>query len=141
MAIEFSEYVDGAAEQAKNTIGRISFSEENLPFGEMRASHHRPFNWQQEFADDAWAGGARAVQRTRGPPVNWRVHHPPSMATRLSRKQREYPRASLMRPVWSADNDVDEVVEQVDCNSAARFVIYDGDGQSSVRCAMRGWSC
>jgi len=55
IAIEFSEYVSGATEQAKNTIGRISLSEEDLPFGEMRASHHSPFNWQEEFADDAWA--------------------------------------------------------------------------------------
>src|SRR5262249_39863143 len=39
VAIEFPEYVDGTAEQAKNTVRRISLSEEDLPLGEMRASH------------------------------------------------------------------------------------------------------
>jgi hypothetical protein len=34
-------------------------------------------------------------------------HHPSSTATRLSRRQHEYRRASLMRPAWRVDNDVD----------------------------------
>ena len=44
VAIEFTEYVDGTAEEAKNTIRRISLSEEDLPFGEVRASHCGPLN-------------------------------------------------------------------------------------------------
>src|SRR5262249_38142808 len=39
VAIEFPEYVDGTAEEAKNTVSWISFSEEDLPLGEVRASH------------------------------------------------------------------------------------------------------
>src|SRR5215472_13795068 len=76
IAIEFSEYVDGATEQAKNAIGRISLCEEDLPFGEMHAGHHNPFNWQQKFADDAWACAARAVRRTRPPPAYRRSENP-----------------------------------------------------------------
>jgi hypothetical protein len=44
MAIEFSDYVDGATEQAKDTARRISFSDEDFAFGENRALHPRPFN-------------------------------------------------------------------------------------------------
>ena len=47
VAIEFPEYVDGTAEKAKNTIRRISLSEEDLPFGEVRAGHCCPLNRQQ----------------------------------------------------------------------------------------------
>src|SRR5262249_48011498 len=39
VAIEFPEYVDGTAEEAKNTVCRVSLSEEDLPCGEVRASH------------------------------------------------------------------------------------------------------
>ena len=46
VAIEFPEYVDGTAEEAKNTIRRISLSEEDLPFGEMLANHCGPLNRQ-----------------------------------------------------------------------------------------------
>src|SRR5262245_51940202 len=38
IAIEFSKHVDPTAEQAENTVRRIFFSEEDLSFGEMRAS-------------------------------------------------------------------------------------------------------
>jgi hypothetical protein len=44
VAIEFPEYVDGTAEEAKNTVRRISLSEEEMPFGELRASHCGPLN-------------------------------------------------------------------------------------------------
>jgi hypothetical protein len=43
VAIEFPEYVDGTAEHAKNTVRWISLSGEDLPFGEVRASHCSPF--------------------------------------------------------------------------------------------------
>jgi hypothetical protein len=46
VAIEFPEYVDGTAEEAKNTVCRVSLSEEDLPFGEVRASHGGPLNRQ-----------------------------------------------------------------------------------------------
>ena len=39
VAIEFPEYVDGTADDAKNTVCRVSLSEEDLPCGEVRASH------------------------------------------------------------------------------------------------------
>jgi hypothetical protein len=42
VAIEFPEYVDGTAEEAKNTVRWISFSEEDLLLGEVRASHCGP---------------------------------------------------------------------------------------------------
>src|SRR5215472_16590846 len=43
VSIEFPEYVDGTAEYAKNTVRRVSLSEEDLPFGEVRAGHYSPF--------------------------------------------------------------------------------------------------
>src|SRR5262249_29666336 len=43
IAIEFSKHVDPTAEQAENTVRRIFLSEEDLSFGEMRASHFSPF--------------------------------------------------------------------------------------------------
>jgi hypothetical protein len=43
VAIEFAEHVDDTAEYAKNTVRSISLSEEDLPFGEVRASHCAPF--------------------------------------------------------------------------------------------------
>src|SRR5262249_54538648 len=46
VTIEFAEYVDGTAEEAKNTVCRVSLSEEDLPFGEVRASHGGPLNRQ-----------------------------------------------------------------------------------------------
>jgi hypothetical protein len=46
VAIEFPEYVDGTAEEAKNIVRRISLSEEDLPFGEVRASHCGPLKGQ-----------------------------------------------------------------------------------------------
>jgi hypothetical protein len=46
VAIEFPEYVDGTAEEAKNTVCRVPLSEEDLPFGEVRASHCGPLNGQ-----------------------------------------------------------------------------------------------
>jgi ABC transporter substrate binding protein len=47
VAIEVLEYVDGTAEEAKHTVRRISLSEEDMPFGEVRANHCGPLNWQQ----------------------------------------------------------------------------------------------
>jgi hypothetical protein len=46
VAIEFPEYVDGTTQEAKNTVRRFSLSEEDLPFGEVRASHCGPLNRQ-----------------------------------------------------------------------------------------------
>jgi hypothetical protein len=46
VAIEFPKYVDGTAEEAKNTVCRVSLSEEDLPFGEVSASHCGPLNRQ-----------------------------------------------------------------------------------------------
>src|SRR6516164_6703877 len=46
VAIEFPEYVDGTAEEAKNTVCRVSLSEEELPVGEVRASHYGPLDRQ-----------------------------------------------------------------------------------------------
>ena len=64
VAIEFPEYVDGTAEEAKNSVRPISLSEEDLPFGKMLANHGGPLNcnrWRIEGS--AWqthrrAGGA-----------------------------------------------------------------------------------
>src|SRR5262249_52608698 len=39
IAIEFPEYVDGTADESKNTVCRVPLSEEDLPCGEVRASH------------------------------------------------------------------------------------------------------
>ena len=46
LAINFPEYVNGTAENAKNTVGWISLSEEDLPFCEMRASRCSLLNQQ-----------------------------------------------------------------------------------------------
>src|SRR5262249_1945738 len=46
VAIEFPEDVDGTAEEAKTTVRWISFSEEDLLLGEVRASHCGPLNRQ-----------------------------------------------------------------------------------------------
>jgi hypothetical protein len=46
LAIDFPEYVNGAAENAKNTVGWISLSEEDLPLCEVRTSHCSPLNQQ-----------------------------------------------------------------------------------------------
>jgi hypothetical protein len=46
VAIEFPEYVDGTAEEAKNTVCRVPLSEEELPVGEVRASHYGPLDRQ-----------------------------------------------------------------------------------------------
>ena len=46
VALEFPEYVDGTAKEAKNTVRRLSFSEEDLLLGEVRASHFGPLNRQ-----------------------------------------------------------------------------------------------
>jgi hypothetical protein len=46
VAIEFPEYVDGTADEPKNTVCWVSLSEEDLPFGEVRASHCGPLNRQ-----------------------------------------------------------------------------------------------
>jgi hypothetical protein len=42
--VEFPEYVDRTAQQAKNTVRRISLPEQDLPFGEVRASHCGPLD-------------------------------------------------------------------------------------------------
>jgi hypothetical protein len=47
LAIEFSDNIDGTAEQTKNTVRRISLSEEDLAFGEVPASHCDPVNREQ----------------------------------------------------------------------------------------------
>jgi hypothetical protein len=41
-AIEFPEYANGTAEEAKNTVRRVSLFEEDFPFSEVRASHCGP---------------------------------------------------------------------------------------------------
>jgi hypothetical protein len=46
LAVDFPEYVNGAAENAKNTVGWISLSEEDLPLCEVRTSHCSPLNQQ-----------------------------------------------------------------------------------------------
>ena len=46
LAIDFPEYLNGTAENAKNTVGWISLSEEDLPLCEVRASHCSPLNQQ-----------------------------------------------------------------------------------------------
>jgi hypothetical protein len=45
VAIEVSEYFDGTAKEAKNTVRRISLFEEDLPLGKVRAIHCDPLNW------------------------------------------------------------------------------------------------
>jgi hypothetical protein len=42
-----SDNIDGTAEQTKNTVRRISLSEEDLAFGEVPASHCDPVNREQ----------------------------------------------------------------------------------------------
>ena len=42
VAIEFSNNVDSTAEYAKNAVRWISLSEEDFPFGKMRAGHESP---------------------------------------------------------------------------------------------------
>src|SRR5215468_470643 len=44
VAIKFSKHVDRTAKHAQNTVRWISLSEEDLPFGETRASHFSPFS-------------------------------------------------------------------------------------------------
>jgi hypothetical protein len=44
LAIDFPEYLNGAAENAKNRVRWISLSEEDLPLCEVRASHCSPLN-------------------------------------------------------------------------------------------------
>src|SRR5437868_14010591 len=48
VAIDLPEYVDGTAEEAKNTVRRISLSEQDLPLVEARASHCclKPTRWR-----------------------------------------------------------------------------------------------
>jgi hypothetical protein len=46
LAIELPEYFNGTVEEAKNTVRRISLSEEGFPFCEVRASHCGPLNQQ-----------------------------------------------------------------------------------------------
>ena len=46
LAIEFSDNIDGTAEETKNTVRLISLPEEDLPFGEVRASHCGPLTRQ-----------------------------------------------------------------------------------------------
>src|SRR4029077_6938205 len=53
VAVEFPEYVDGTAEEAKNTVRWISFSEEDLLFGEVRASHCGPQRKQTSLPTSA----------------------------------------------------------------------------------------
>jgi hypothetical protein len=45
--VEFPEYVDRTPQQAKNTVRRVSLPEQDLPFGEVRASHCGPLIRQQ----------------------------------------------------------------------------------------------
>src|SRR5262249_36033737 len=52
VAIEFPEYVDGTAEEAKNTVCRVSLSEEDLAFVEVRACHCGPLNRQSGDGPD-----------------------------------------------------------------------------------------
>jgi hypothetical protein len=46
LAIEFPKYLNGTAEKAKNIVRRVSLTEEDFPFGEVRASHCSPLNQQ-----------------------------------------------------------------------------------------------
>src|SRR5262249_33116649 len=65
VAIEFPEYVDGTAEEAKNTVSWISFSEEDLPLGEVRASHLGPLN--RQYGDGPDEGKlSRIAETVRG---------------------------------------------------------------------------
>jgi hypothetical protein len=65
VAIEFPEYVNGTAEEAKNSVRRVSLSEEDLPFGEVRASHCGPLN-QQYLADQPAHMGWHGRQHPHG---------------------------------------------------------------------------
>ena len=47
VAIDFPDNIDGTAEETKNTVRRISLSEEDLAFGEVPASHCDPVNREQ----------------------------------------------------------------------------------------------
>src|ERR1700694_4691950 len=58
VAIEFPEYVDDTAEYEQNTVRWISLSEEDLPFGKVRASHWSPFK-------GLCHGGGRCAESTR----------------------------------------------------------------------------
>jgi hypothetical protein len=44
LAIDFPEYLNGTAENAKNRVRWISLSEDDLPLCEVRASHCSPLN-------------------------------------------------------------------------------------------------
>jgi hypothetical protein len=86
VAIEFPEYVDGTAEEAKNTVRRISLSEEDMPFGELRANHCGPLN-RQLVADPTRASqpahiGWRRRQHAHG---QYRRDLPPSQSEEYSR--------------------------------------------------------
>src|SRR5262249_2097639 len=65
IAIEFPQYVDGTTQEAKNTVRRISLSEEDLPFGEVRASHCGPLN-RQWVADHSGRDPSHAYIVTLG---------------------------------------------------------------------------
>ena len=65
VTIEFAEYVDGTADEAKNTVRWISFSEEDLPLGEVRASHLGPLN--RQYGDGPDEGKlSRIAETVRG---------------------------------------------------------------------------
>src|SRR5215471_18543960 len=66
VAIEFPEYVDGTADDAKNTVCRVSLSEEDLPCGEVRQgarlSHGREPGQMARPFGQAVAGESQAAQ-------------------------------------------------------------------------------
>src|SRR5262249_1209861 len=74
VAIEFPEHVDGTAEEVKNTVRWISFSEEALLLGEVRASHYGPLNRQYgDGPDEGKLGCPRRLEPGLGPLA--RQHH------------------------------------------------------------------
>jgi hypothetical protein len=80
VAIEFPEYVDGTAEEAKNTVRWISFSEEDSPLGEVRASHFGPLNRQYgDGPDEGKLGCPCRLEPALGPLAL--QHHPRAAST------------------------------------------------------------
>src|SRR5215510_4674367 len=97
VAIEFPEYVDGTAEEAKNTVRWISFSEEDLPLGEVRASHYGPLN-RHMVTDPTRPTSARAGRGPLARQHRLRAASTPSLHCRDGLRHRRLHLADISAP-------------------------------------------
>src|SRR5262245_5673145 len=106
VAIEFPEYVDGTAEEAKNAVRWISFSEEDLPLGEVRASHYGPLN-RHTVTDPTRPTSARAGRGPLARQHRLRAASTPSLHCRDGLRHRRLHLADISAPRF-AERDVME---------------------------------